>query len=190
MTFDFAAARDIMVDSQVRPNDVPDLAIQHAMRAVAREGVCPAAKAGLAYADAELEYAPGRFLLRPRHVAKLLQTVAPRPGERALAIAAPYAAAVLEAMGLTVTRHDGEDLKTPPAGEYDVVVSEGAVSEPPAAWLAALAPNGRLGVIVRQGAAGKMRLYLRSGAEVGWRPVFDAAPPVLAGFEARPGFVF
>src|SRR5271170_6130599 len=106
MTFDFAAARDIMVDSQVRPNDVQDLAIQHAMRTVAREQFCPAGKTQLAYADAELEYAPGRFALRPRHVAKLLYAVAPRPGERALAIAAPYAAAVLEQIGLTVTRQD------------------------------------------------------------------------------------
>ena len=190
MTFDFAAARDIMVDSQVRPNDVPDLAIQHAMRTVAREQFCPAGKTQLAYADAELEYAPGRFLLRPRHVAKLLYAVAPRPGERALAIAAPYAAAVLAQVGLTVTRLNGDDMKAPPAGEYDVVICEGAVSEPPAAWLAALAPGGRLGVIVRQAAAGKARLYLRTGAEVGWRSVFDAAPPILAGFEAQPGFVF
>lgn len=190
MTFDFAAARDIMVDSQVRPNDVPDLAIQHAMRTVARERFCPAGKAELAYADAELEYAPGRVLLRPRHVAKLLYAVAPRPGERALAVAAPYAAAVLEAIGLGVTRYDGEDLKTPPAGDYDVVICEGAAAQPPAAWLAALAPGGRLGVIVRQGPSGHARLYLRSGEDIGWRPVFDATPPILPGLETEPGFVF
>jgi protein-L-isoaspartate(D-aspartate) O-methyltransferase len=190
MSFDFAAARDIMVDSQVRPNDVPDLALQQAMRNVAREDLCPPGKTGLAYADAELEYAPGRVLLRPRHVAKLLQTVAPRSGERALAIAAPYAAAVLEEVGLTVTRHDGADLNAPPAGEYDVVICEGAVAEPPAAWLAALAPGGRLGVIVRQGPVGKARLYLRSNTDTGWRVVFDATPPYLPGLEPQPGFVF
>jgi protein-L-isoaspartate(D-aspartate) O-methyltransferase len=169
---------------------VPDLAIQQAMRNVAREALCPAGTAGLAYADAELEYAPGRVLLRPRHVAKLLQNVSPRPGERALAIAAPYAAAVLEEMGLCVTRYDSEDLKTPPPGEYDVVICEGAVAEPPAAWLAALAPGGRLGVIARQGPAGKARLYLRSAADIGWRVVFDATPPYLPGLEPQPGFVF
>ncbi|HEX4180074.1 MAG TPA: protein-L-isoaspartate O-methyltransferase [Caulobacteraceae bacterium] len=190
MTFDFAAARDIMVDSQVRPNDVPDLAIQQAMRSIAREGFCPPAKAQLAYADAELEYAPGRVLLRPRHLAKLVHATAPRRGERALAIAAPYAAAVLEHIGLAVTRLDGEDLKTPPAGAFDVIVCEGAVSEPPAAWLAALAEGGRMGVIVRAGPAGKMRLYLRAGADVGYRTVFDATPPVLPGFALQPGFVF
>jgi protein-L-isoaspartate(D-aspartate) O-methyltransferase len=190
MTFDFATARDIMVDSQVRPNDVPDLDIQEAMRTAPREALCPPAKAALAYADAELEYAPGRVLLRPRHIAKLLFALSPRAGERALAIAAPYAAMVLEQMGLSVTRMDGDDLKTPPADVFEVIVCEGAVSEPPAAWLAAMALEGRLGVIVRQGPVGKMRLYLRTHAEVGWREVFDATPPFLPGFEPQPGFVF
>ena len=72
MSADLAALRSNMVDSQVRPNDVPDLAIQDAMRKVPREDLVPAAKRSLAYADAELEYAPGRWLLRPRDVAKLL----------------------------------------------------------------------------------------------------------------------
>lgn len=190
MTFDYAAARQIMVDSQVRPNDVTDLAIQHAMRRVEREKLCPADKVHLAYADCEIAYAPGRVMMRPRDVAKLIFTAAPRAGERALAIAAPYAAAVLDSMGLSVTRLDGDNLKTPPAGAFDVIVCEGSVSEPPAAWLAALAPEGRLAVAVRRGPAGKVRLYTRSGGEVGSRDVFEAAPPVLGGFEAQPGFVF
>ena len=190
MTLEFAAARENMVENQVRTNDVTDFGVQDAMRLVRRERLCPPARLHLAYAEAPVEYAPGYYLMEPRDTAKLLQGLRPRPGERALAIAAPYAAAVLEAMGLAVTRHDGDDLKTPPAGEFDVVVCEGAVSDVPPAWLAALAPGGRLGVIVRQGPAGKMRLYLRSDADIGWRPVFDATPPFLPGFEAQPGFVF
>ena len=71
-----------MVDTQVRVNDVTDLTIQAAMRAVPRECVLPRRQAHMAYADAEVEYAPGRWLLRPRDAAKLLQAVRPRPGER------------------------------------------------------------------------------------------------------------
>jgi protein-L-isoaspartate(D-aspartate) O-methyltransferase len=190
MTFDFAAARQIMVDSQVRPNDVTDMHIQHAMRRIAREALCPPDKAYLAYADCELPYAPGRVMMRPRDVAKLLQTAKPRSGERALAIASPYAAAVLEAIGLSVTRLDDGDLKTPPTGPFDVIVCEASVAEPPQAWLTALAPGGRLVVAVRSGPAGKARLYVRSPDGVGFRDVFEAAPPVLAGFEPEPGFVF
>ena len=118
MTFDFAVARQTMVDSQVRVNDVTDLAIQSAMRRAPRESVCPMDKGYLAYADAEVAYAPGRWLLRPRDAAKLLQAARPRAGESALAIAAPYLALALEDMGLTVQRLDEGDLKTPPAGAF------------------------------------------------------------------------
>jgi len=190
MSFDVAAARQTMVDTQVRVNDVTDVSIQSAMRKVARESACPADKAFLAYADAEVEYAPGRWLLRPRDGGKLLQAVRPRAGETALAIAAPYLALVLEDIGLSVTRLDGEDLKTVPAGQFDVIVCEGAVGTVPPAWLDALAVGGRLGVVVRDGPAGKVRLYTRSELELGYRQVFDATPPVLAGMQAVHGFAF
>jgi protein-L-isoaspartate(D-aspartate) O-methyltransferase len=93
---DLAAARENMVESQVRTADVTDVRLQDAMRDIAREQLMPEGKPYLAYADMEVEYAPGRWLLKPRDVAKLLQALRPMPGERALAIAAPYAAAVLE----------------------------------------------------------------------------------------------
>jgi protein-L-isoaspartate(D-aspartate) O-methyltransferase len=189
MNADFATERTIMVDSQVRPQDVTDLAIQDAMRAVPREAVAPPGKAWLAYADAEVEYAPGRWLLRPRDVAKLLQGLRPKAGERALAIAAPYAAAVMTQMGLSVTRHDGPDLKAV-AGEWPLIVCEGAVSEVPEPWLAALAPGGRLGVARRVGPTGQALIYLRSEAGVGSRPLFDCTPPIMAGFEPDRRFVF
>jgi protein-L-isoaspartate(D-aspartate) O-methyltransferase len=189
MSVDFAAARTSMVESQVRTADVTDLTIVDAIRAVAREALAPADKAWLAYADTEVEYAPGRWLLKPRDVAKLIQALRPRAGESALAIAAPYAAAVLEAMGLTVERLDSEDL-TPLTGEHDVVICEGAVSKAPATWLASLALNGRLGVVERDGVQGRAMLYMRSEDGVGVRALFDATPPLLPGFAAVQGFAF
>ena len=94
MTFDFAAARLNMLDGQVRTSDVTDFAIQDAIGAVAREALVPEGKRALAYAESEIEYAPGRFLMKPRDIGKLLQTVRPRAGERALAIAATKVSAV------------------------------------------------------------------------------------------------
>ena len=190
MTFDFAAARQIMVDTQVRVNDVTDLTIQTAMRQVPREQYCPEGHVHMAYADAEVEYAAGRWLLRPRDAAKLLQSVRPRAGEHALCIAAPYLAALLDDMGLIVTRLNDGDLTAPPAGPFDLVVSEGAVTDVPAAWTGALGDGGRLGVIVRKGPVGKVRVYLMTAADLGWREVFDSTPPVMAGFEPVAGFAF
>ena len=189
MSADPAEMREIMVDSQVRPNDVPDLALQDAMRNVAREALVAADKQHLAYADTEAEYAPGRWLLRPRDVAKLIFALRPHAGETALAIAAPYAAVVLEAMGLTVTRRDAADA-APIAGAYDVVVCEGAVAAAPADWRGALAPGGRLGVVERNGPVGHAVLYLRGGEGVGARVLFDCTPPMMAGFQAAPTFAF
>ncbi|MHB8529306.1 MAG: protein-L-isoaspartate O-methyltransferase family protein [Caulobacteraceae bacterium] len=183
MSFDFAAARAIMLESQVRTADVTDLAIQDAMLKVPREDLATDDQRYRAYADAELPYAAGRWMLRPRDIAKLLQALAPRPGERALAIAAPYGAAVLEAIGLEVRRLEDEDLAAI-VGTFEVIVCEGAVFRPPAAWISALAPGGRLGVIERDGPVGRARLYLRLGEAVAARTLFDATPPVLAGFEA------
>ncbi len=189
MSADFAAARSNMVESQVRTQDVTDLTIQDAMRHVQREALCPPGKAWLAYADSEIEYAPGRWLLKPRDVAKLLQAIRPRAGERALAIAAPYAAAVMEAMGLTVSQVVDGDLMSV-SGEHDVVVCEGAVDRAPGSWKAALAMGGRLGLVERHGPVGRAVLYLRSDDGVGSRVLFDSTPPILSGFQAREGFSF
>lgn len=187
---DLAAARLNMVESQVRTADVTDVRIHDAMRAIAREAFVPAGKGFLAYTDAAVEYAPGRALLKPRDVAKLLQAAKPREGEKALAIAAPYAAAVLEALGVKVTRYDDGDLKSPPGSGYDLIVVEGAVAETPAAWLSAMALGGRLAVVERKGPVGQACLYVKAEDGVGRRTVFDATPPVLEGFEAQHGFAF
>ncbi|HYE45599.1 MAG TPA: protein-L-isoaspartate O-methyltransferase [Caulobacter sp.] len=189
MATDFAAARENMIQSQVRTADVTNLEVQDAMRAVARESLVAPGKGHAAYADTEVEYAPGRWMMRPRDVAKLLQALEPKAGETALAIAAPYAAAVLEAMGLEVTRVDGEDL-TAVEGRYDLVISEGAVSTVPPEWTAALKLHGRLGVVERSGPVGRACVHVRSEEGVGGRPVFDSAAPFLSGFGPKPAFAF
>ena len=191
MTFDFAAARLKMLDGQVRTSDVTDYALQDAIGAVAREALCPPDKLALAYAEAEIPYAPGRWLMKPREVAKLLQLLRPRPGERALAIAAPYAAAVMREMGLVVDQLDEGDLSSPQAGDgYDVVICEQAVSIAPQGWLDAMAPGGRMALVERNGPVGKAKLYVKAESGLASREAFDSTPPMLPGFEKSPQFAF
>lgn len=188
---DLAAARLNMVESQVRTADVTDIRIHDAMRALPREAFLPAAKAYLAYADIEVEYAPGRSLLKPRDVGKLIQALRPMPGEQALAIAAPYAGAAIEHMGVAVTRFDDEDLAALPGDRrYDIIVCEGAVSRAPQSWISALNVGGRLGIVERDGPVGKAVIYVLAEDGVGRRDLFDATPPVLQGFAAQHGFAF
>ncbi|HYE43086.1 MAG TPA: protein-L-isoaspartate O-methyltransferase [Caulobacteraceae bacterium] len=206
---DLISARKNMVESQVRTNDVTDTDLQRALRTVARERFCAPARAFAAYAEAEVEIAPGRWLMKARDVGKLLQAAAARPGEKALAIAAPYAAAVLSEMGLDVTAQEADarasavveqglrdygaalvtqDFARPPGADYDLIICEAAVAEVPEAWLEALKPGGRLAVVLRDGPVGKARLFVKSERAVSSRELFDATPPVLAGFERTPTF--
>jgi protein-L-isoaspartate(D-aspartate) O-methyltransferase len=96
---------------------------------------------------------------------------------------------VLTLMGLEVQTIE-PDAISPGDARYDVIVSEGAVSDAPAAWTNALAEGGRLGLVVRDGPVGKARLYTRLQGDVAWREIFDATPPYLAGFEPKPEFAF
>jgi protein-L-isoaspartate(D-aspartate) O-methyltransferase len=213
MTNTFGTARENMVQNQVRTNDVTDLDVQDAMRAVARERFCPPGRDFLAYAEAVVEYAPGWFLMEPREVSKMLQALRPRAGEKALAICAPYAAAVMAQIGLDVTlvTPKGEpeaavtkalegtgvkiaagDPKTAGAGGvYQVLICEGAVETAPEAWLKAIDLGGRLGVVEGTGPVGKACLYVRGDdGLVARRDVFDATPPIMPGFASAPSFAF
>lgn len=206
---DFAAARKVMVDSQVRVNDVTDRDLQAAMGAVERERFCAAERAFAAYADIEPEITGDRQLMLPRDLAKLLQAVDARSGETALVMAGPYAAAVLARMGLKVTAQESDaavfdvagaaladegvstvvaPLSAPQGEGYDLIVSEAAVPARPESWLAALRPGGRLAVVERAGPVGKAVLYVRGRDGVSRRELFDATPPVLAELIRTPAF--
>lgn len=215
---DLARSRDIMVESQVRTSDVTDLRILGAMRTLPRERFAPAQKRSLAYADLELEVAPDRYLMRPRDLAKLVQALDPRPHERALELAGAtaYGAAVLAACCKSVVAHDPDpDLSFAAQAAlescgiaaattvstavtegwkddapYDVILLNGGAEVVPEAWFAQLAPGGRLGVIVREGAAGKARIYTRAEDAVAFRVDFDAFPQVAPGLRKTRVFTF
>ena len=206
---DYTSARLNMVESQVRTNDVTDATIHEAMRNLHRELYVLPTRAALAYADRFVEYAEGRWIMPPRDVAKLLHATRPQPGERALAIAAPYAAAVMARMGLRVTAMEdasadaharmaleGEGVEvisgdlTGPEGAWDLVVTEAALPSVPDAWLEAVAPEGRLAVVIRRGPVGKATVYTRAATAWSAREMFDSLPPWLPGFEPRPAFAF
>ena len=206
---DFAAARKVMVDSQVRVNDVTDRALQAALLAVPRERFLPSERAYSAYAEIEPEIAGGRRLMLARDLSKLLMALDAKPGEMALALAAPYAAAVLARLGLDSTAQESDDavfavvgevlaqegvrmvtapLNAPADGGYDVIVCEGAVPGRPEAWLKVLNVGGRMAVVERTGPVGKAVLYVRGEQGVSRRELFNAAPPMLAELSPIPIF--
>ena len=210
------AARNMMVDSQVRPNKVTDGRIVAAMRALPRERFLPPALAPLAYADEDVPLGGGRYLLEPMVIARLAQLAAAGAGARALVVAAGtgYGAALLAACGADVTALEADaSLRVlaraalPPevavvAGEpgdgwpadapYDIVLIEGAVEDLPEALAGQVKRDGGRLVMVRAGAGpvGQAVLGTWGGDGFVFRPEFDCATPALPALRRKPRFVF
>jgi protein-L-isoaspartate(D-aspartate) O-methyltransferase len=215
---DFAAARRMMVDCQVRTSDVTDLRLIAAMLAVPRERFAPKASAELAYLDADLPVAAGRRLVKPMVLAKLLQAAEIAETDRVLIVgcATGYSAAVTEHLagsvvaleqdpGLAQLAKDnlqalGASNTTvvtgplvggwPAAAPYDVILLDGAVEEVPAALLRQLKDGGRLLGVVGRPPVSKAVLFHATGGDASSRFVFDATAPALPGFAKPPAFVF
>src|SRR4051812_20865062 len=102
---DFAAAREAMVESQLRPQGVTDPAVLEAMGRIPREKYLPSHTRPLAYVDRAVAIGEGRFLPAPAVLGQLLTQMMPEVGQRALVVGAGtgYSTAVLTAMGLDVT---------------------------------------------------------------------------------------
>src|SRR6516162_9985776 len=113
---DFAAARRMMVDGQVRTSDVNDPRIIAAMLEVPRERFVPQPKAALAYADLDIpvsEPKPPAFprhLLKPVVLAKLVQAADIGEGQRVLDVgcASGYSSAVIARLAGTVIALEGD----------------------------------------------------------------------------------
>jgi protein-L-isoaspartate(D-aspartate) O-methyltransferase len=107
---DFVAARRMMVDGQVRPNDVTDLRIVAAMLDVPRERFLPPAKMDLAYLDLDIpvlegaDGRPRRRLLKPMLLAKMIQAAEIREDDTVLDVgcASGYSSAVIAQLARTV----------------------------------------------------------------------------------------
>ena len=98
---DTMAARQNMVDCQVRPSDVTDLRIIDAMLTVPREAFVPKDRQALAYLDLDIDVGAtadrSAFLIKPAVLARMLQAAAITATDRALIVgcATGYAAAIV-----------------------------------------------------------------------------------------------
>lgn len=73
---DFAQRRTMMVDTQVRPNEVTSYPVIEAMLTVPREQLVPDLRRDVAYAEQNnIELAPGRVLLEPRTLGKMIDVL-------------------------------------------------------------------------------------------------------------------
>lgn len=213
---DYAALRTMMVDTQVRPSDVTKYPVIEAMLSVPRELFVPDALRAAAYADAAVELGEGRSMLEPRAFAKLLDALAIEPGDMVLDLGCGlgYSAAVIARMADFVVAVEEEEALAAEAevrlgeggvdnvavisgpltsgearhGPYDVIVVEGGVGELPAALTDQLKVGGRIAAIFVEGRVGAVKIGHKFDTHMDWRFAFNAAAPVLPGFEKTKEF--
>jgi protein-L-isoaspartate(D-aspartate) O-methyltransferase len=208
---DFAAAREAMVESQLRPQGVTDPAVLLAMSRIQREKFLPPHTRPLAYVDRAVGIGEGRSLAAPAVLGQLLTQMVPETGQRALVVGAGtgYSAAVLAAIGLQVTavesssalaaagREQGIEIVEGPLesghaanAPYDQILIDGSVEYIPDAIVEQLANGGRLGAAIVDRGITRLVVGRKAGGAFGYLSIGDAGVPALPGFTRPKSFTF
>lgn len=208
---DYSAARQAMIDNQLRPQGVTDRAVLDAMGSVERERFLPEHSRPLAYVDRAVAIGERRFIPAPAVLGQLLTQMMPLPGQRALVVGAGsgYSVAVLKAIGLDVTGVESSPQLVAQAAEagidlvegpleagckkrapYDHILIDGAVEYVPDALVNQLAEGGRLGAALLDRGITRLIVGRKAGGGFGYLSVGDAGVPALPGFSRPRGFTF
>lgn len=215
---DYTAARIKMVDNQVRTTDVTSHSVLDAFLTVPREAFVPAQLKPLAYIDNDIEVAPGRYLMEPSPLAKLIQLASITKDDVVLEVGcnSGYASAILSKLAGSVVALEVDeelaarasetvaelgydnvavvtgDLEKGYAAEapYDVIFVHGAVEVVPEALFGQLRDGGRLVVVEGYGNASQARLYIKERGMASERSAFNTAVKPLPGFRKAAEFVF
>lgn len=207
---DYQERRTMMVDTQVRPNDVAKYNVIAAMLEIPREEFVPDSRRDVAYVGENIELARGRVLLEPRTIAKMIDTLDLQPTELVLNLAAGYGytAAVLGrlAQAVVAVEEDPEmaaeatrrlamigadnvavvpgPLAAGHAAEapYDAILIEGGIEELSGPLAAQLAEGGRIIALFDDEGVGVVRSGVKLDGAITWRYAFNAGAPVLPGF--------
>jgi protein-L-isoaspartate(D-aspartate) O-methyltransferase len=129
---DFAQARRMMVDSQLRTFDVNDIPLLDAMGSVPRERFVPTGRENLAYIDQNIPVGDGperRFMLSAMVLGRMIQALEIRPGMRALDVAGGlgYSSAILATLGATVVSLESDEILATKARDRLASVGTGGV---------------------------------------------------------------
>jgi protein-L-isoaspartate(D-aspartate) O-methyltransferase len=164
------------------------------------------------------EGASKRYLIKPQLIGKLLQAAEIGEGDNVLVVgcATGYLAALTAKLAHQVTATESDSALVakakdafaslgltnvtckaaacaegdPAAAPYDVIVLNGATEVTPDGLFGQLREGGRLVGVSAESRPSRAMIVTRSHGEFGYRPLFDAAAPVLPGLERAAAFVF
>ncbi len=190
---DTKTARRAMIDSQLRTSGVNEEYVLARMLAVPREDFLPAKKAAQAYTDRAVMLGEGGHLAAPLFYGKLLLEAAPTSEARVLVVSGgtSYLAALIAPLAGSVTEVTAtEAAALQGAGEYDLIVIDGAIEQLPEGLAAALADHGRIvtGLVLRQ--VTRLASGGRIAGSVSLQPLEDLGIPILTAFAAPKRWTF
>jgi protein-L-isoaspartate(D-aspartate) O-methyltransferase len=217
---DYAQARRLMVDCQLRTFDVNSVTVLDAFEDVPRERFVPPGREDFAYIDQTLSLDGGggdvRPMPAPMMLARMIQALDLEAGAKVLDVGTGYgyAAAILRHLGADVVAVESSatlaagarerlgdrtgiavveaplEAGAPEAGPYDAILVNGRVEVRPQALLEQLKEGGRLVCVFGPPRAAKATLFVRTGDAFGARPLFDASLPGLGAFATANAFAF
>ena len=215
MSFDFARARELMVEQQIRPWDVLDIRVLDTLASVPREAFVAESLRNLAYTDTALPLAHGEAMMKPVLEGRALQALLPGAEDSVLEIGtgSGYLTACLGRLArevISLERHpdladtararlsaqgiSNADVITTDAfawdstRTFDAICVTGAVDKVPADFLRWLKPGGRMFVVHGRSPAMEAALLQRDVNGTRSESLFETDLPYLAGAAPVPAF--
>jgi protein-L-isoaspartate(D-aspartate) O-methyltransferase len=214
-TIDFAKARELMVEQQVRPWDVLDPRVLDVLATLPREGFVPAAHRTLAYTDLALPLGHGEVMMKPVVEGRALQALALAPGDDVLEIGtgSGFLAACLGQLArevVSLERHADladaarANLAARGIGNVNVITADAfswessrrfaaicvtaAVATIPTRFIEWLQPDGRMFIVRGRSPAMEAVLLRNQSGSPRIESLFETDLPYLAGAAPVPTF--
>jgi protein-L-isoaspartate(D-aspartate) O-methyltransferase len=216
-TIDYARARELMVEQQVRPWDVLDPRVLDTLATLPREDFVPAAHRALAYTDIALPLAHGECMMKPVVEGRALQALALQPGDDVLEIGtgSGYLTACLARLGrevVSLERHEdlAETARAQLAAQrlgnakvvhadalgydtdrrFNAICVTAAVDAIPAKFVEWLQPGGRMFIVRGRSPAMEAVLLHNDAGQPRIESLFETDLPYLVGAAPKPVFEF
>lgn len=213
---DFAQRRTMMVDTQVRPNDVTSYPVIEAILNIPREAFVPDQLRDVAYVGENVALGHQRTLLAPRTIGLMIETLGLKNSDLVLDVGCGYgyaSAVMARIVEAVVAIEETPDLVAeaqerltaqdifnvavaqarltegwPGQAPYDAMLIGGAIEVFPDALADQLREGGRVVALFREDNLGIGKIGRKIDGRIAWRYAFNAFAPVLPGFEHVVGF--
>ena len=206
-----------MVDNLIRPANVTNPKLLHALKEVQREKFLPSNLSNLSYSETELLIQNNRASISPWLLAKMIQSLSLTSADNVLSLATGfgYSCAIISSLANFVVAVESPDLAKEAQSRliengydnilvkegninegakkeapYDVILIEGAVEFIHEEILDQLKSEGRIMAVFREKLLGQCRLGIKTDIQIQWANLFEANCALLCEFKKEKAFTF